>query len=461
MIEYKKITIICLITIFLISSLTTGFSKDITIDNSTSIQETIINSDMNDVIILESGIYTEFKIVVDKNLTITGGDFPENVIIDGKRSGVIFTVKNTSATVKFINITFINGYNLQFGGAIENKAARLYIDNCVFINNTASNNGGALDNAGNNSYRGYLFVNNSVFINNYAWHDGGAITTLYGTTDIYNSYFTQNYAYRDGGAIRGGIYSVTNIFFSIFDNNTAKEWGGAIYFHPGSGQIRNSTISNNYAGDYGGGFLIDGAVTVTGSIIANNSAGAMGGAVFVGEEHPSLPSDAIFNYNLFYGNDAPEGSAIYISQTSSTKINFEYNDWNDDDPNDVIDCNPNYNRDKFIPTHEYKYPKPKINDPIIDTAPGPIIIPNSTGPSPENPLTGLLNNNSGITLALTISNFINEILNGNIGDSVKEAFSLTVTDSEGKVSINGYVIGFIVLIVIAAIVIMGYRRLKN
>lgn len=490
MIKGEKVAIILLIFIFLSFSISIGFSKDISIDNSTSIKEAINNSNENDVILLKIGIYVESNILVDKNLTFIGTNNPEDVIIDGNNSGVIFSLNNSKSTVKFINITFINGKNPQFGGAIESRVSKLYVDNCIFINNTAAHNGGAIDNGGNETELRYLLVNNSIFINNYAGNDGGAITTIHGTTDIYNSYFALNSAFRDGGVIRGGIFTTTNIFSCIFDNNYAQEWGGAIYLYPGAGQVRDSIISNNAAGIQGGGFLLAGEMTVTGSIIANNTA-EMGGAAYITEVNPLLPANVIFNNNLIYGNDAINGSNIYIEKSSSTTINFNDNDWgNTSNVSDTIDVGPGLNKDRFIPTTFTPFFLDNITKPGSN---GTDLNPPSPGPngSDLNPSNPVLNNPLGDDLgddsfgipSLTISTqqsnvssvlrniLSNQDINntntltpsdsGDSKDSEKNAYDLILTNSVAKVSINDYLVAICILFLIVIILGFGYRRFKN
>lgn len=426
-----------------------------------SIQNVVNNASVNDKIYLNPGEYFENGIIVDKNLTFIGNGNSNEVIINGNFSKSIFII-STPVNVEFINITFINGYSYNYGGAIRSDTGRVYVDNCIFINNTAYMvNGGAIDNAGNSKTPGYLFVNNSIFVGNYAGHDGGAITTYYGTADIHNSIFMENYAHRDGGAVRGGIYSITNIYSCVFHNNTANEWGGAVYVWPGIGKIIDCNFTNNRAGEFGGAFTTSGQITVTGSYIANNYAGYAGGALYITEETPKIPSHTIFNNNIIINNTAKYyGDFVYIEETTSEKINFEDNNWGTNNPNwDKLLYTNNFtdNPIRFIITSNEE--TSNNNDNIIN---------NPNQENTNDAIIGISNNNLNNSNSNTQGISSNENgLDFNIGDvglsstssqkQNKEAYKLNVSK---EISNDGFY-RFLIILFIAIIFIVGYFRFKN
>lgn len=316
-------------------------AENVTIDNTTSIQDTVDNANDSDIIYLSPGTYHEANIKIDKNITLHGLGPADQIIIDGEHKNSIMLI-NSVSQVKFYNLTFINGKSPDFGGAIHSEmGGQIYVDSCNFINNSAEENGGAIDIAGNFykikwqefKFYGYLNATNCKFINNRAGHDGGAIATYRGNSYIYDSYFSQNYATRDGGAVRGGVFATTYTENCIFDNNTAKEWGGALYNWPGNLTVENCTISNNYAGDRDGGLITSATLTVKNSRIVNNTARKMGGALFIDEEMSNNPSTVIFENNYISGNSAKTASLVYVEDTSATNSNFNNNYW-DINPDD-------------------------------------------------------------------------------------------------------------------------------
>lgn len=61
---------------------------------------------------------------------------------------------NSVSTVKFINITFINGDGHDYGGTIHSEhGGKVYADTCIFKDNKANENGGAISVAGEQFYK--------------------------------------------------------------------------------------------------------------------------------------------------------------------------------------------------------------------------------------------------------------------------------------------------------------------
>lgn len=338
--------------------------NNITIDNTTFIQDTIDVASDDDIVYLNPGTYHESSIRITKNITLQGLGETKDIVIDGgQKNSIIFIDKKV--TVKLNNITFINGKTNDYGGAIYTEAAEsVYIKNCIFENNSARMDGGAIEISSKSFgyprkfFYGYLEIDNCSFINNYAGFSGGAVGTYYANADVKNSEFINNYAgdfagalsfvngnftvssskfennYADydGGAIRQNVNSNLYIEDSIFINNTAKEWGGALYNWLGKLTVKNSTISNNTAGIRGGGIFTAGPLTTTYSQITNNSAES-GGALYVFQEFFTIEPIVICNYNSITGNTASEGSITYYDLLTYVKSDYENNYWGDINPN--------------------------------------------------------------------------------------------------------------------------------
>ena len=324
--------------------------NQITVTPEQDLKQIILDSEVNDVIILEPGTYKVHNVNLTKNITLQGNGNPRDIIIDGERIYGIFLVESKSVHARFNNITFINGANPDYGGAISMYSGNVYINNCHFINNTALGSaGGAIANFGiDNVYKrfhvyAYLFVNNSFFINNHADHDGGAITTDFANADIYNCVFINNTAGRDGGAVRVNREGHGNVQDCIFMYNYAKEWGGAYYSWVGESNVERCVFLNNTAGTNGGAIMASANINITDSIIVNNTGQKSGGAIFIRQPMNREPAGFVLKNNIITNNNAPLGKEINVYwREKDNYYLFPYlggNDWGDEDPNDpsIID----------------------------------------------------------------------------------------------------------------------------
>ncbi len=147
------------------------------------------------------------------------------------------------------------------------------VTNCTFSDETASGDGGAIENAG----AGNMTVANSTFSENTAGNTGGGVKNE-NTMTVTGSTFTGNTAYSDANGNGGGgicnnfTMSISN---TTFTGNSAPEsagYGGAIASF-GPSTIVSSTISENSAGDQGGGG-IGGNVNLLNCIVAGNTVAA-------------------------------------------------------------------------------------------------------------------------------------------------------------------------------------------
>ncbi len=312
-------------------------------DSSSSLENKIVNAENEAKITVHPGEYKIHSINITKNITIQGKGNPRDIIIDGANKSSIFLIRSPDVHVIFKNITFINGFTENFGGAISIETGHVTVDNCIFINNTALNdtNAGGISNYGTKENRGYLLVNNSLFINNHADHDGGAITTCYANSYIYNCVFINNSAHRDGGAIRVSVYGYGDVQDCIFMFNHADEWGGAYYSWSGTSDIKRCIFLNNTAGTNGGAVMVSGDLNLQESIIMNNNGNETGGSFYI--QQPMYNTKTVINVhdNLITNNTSPYGQEIFIKWKDSYNLytQFDDNDWGDENPNDssIID----------------------------------------------------------------------------------------------------------------------------
>ncbi|MBP6214389.1 MAG: VCBS repeat-containing protein [Pyrinomonadaceae bacterium] len=201
-------------------------------------------------------------------VTVTGCTFTNNTVTSGSATGLgggaIYSsssVVGTAATIT--NSTFIGNAETGGsggGGAVRNRSGTMTIAGSTFTGNTSISAGGAIQ--------------------------GGGVTNISGSTFTLNSALGPNSAtgQGNGGAISNTGGAQTTISDSVISGNSAANSGGGIYYQPNAGgalmNVSNTTIANNVANSNsdgvgsGGGVYITGVgvVTVTGSTISGNIA---------------------------------------------------------------------------------------------------------------------------------------------------------------------------------------------
>lgn len=112
------------------------YSKEILVSKSgsiSSIKHAIQLASENDKIIIESGVYAEGNIMVDKSISIIGNDFP---VVDGKGKSEIFTVRANN-----VQISGLVMKNSGISYLKENAGIKLQeVVNCKIIGNKFFNN---------------------------------------------------------------------------------------------------------------------------------------------------------------------------------------------------------------------------------------------------------------------------------------------------------------------------------
>ena len=202
----------------------------------------------NGTVYIAPGTYTEYWIVIDRDMTITGAN-QKNTIINGQQSGNSIFKILPGITVNINNLTLTNN-SANLGGAIYNWGS-LTVMNCTLTNNNA-NVGGALFNWGS------LTVMNCTFTNNSAGNGGGAIYNYWGVLAVMNCTFTNNSAKYYGGAIwscvaegSGGVVHFNRIVGNSQSNSQIYSGSGVVdarFNWWGSNFDPSGYVSNGYGG---------------------------------------------------------------------------------------------------------------------------------------------------------------------------------------------------------------------
>lgn len=217
------------------------------------------------------------NLILSRDVTIQGAGAGKT-ILDGGGAGRVLTVEQGArVTMRGVTVS---------GGKLDKELER---------------DGGGIWNLGT------LTIERSEVTGNVAVDDGGGIRND-GTLTLLDSSVHGNKATR-WGSVGGGIYSPViatdpelKVVNSTISNNVAGDQGGGIWCE-GVVTLVNSTVSGNSAAHTGGGIRNNGELTVRDSTIALNRAGTTGGGI----HHLGL--SATLSNTILAGNTAKEGGA--------------------------------------------------------------------------------------------------------------------------------------------------------
>ncbi|MBZ5555371.1 MAG: DUF11 domain-containing protein [Acidobacteriia bacterium] len=265
---------------------------------------------------------TQGELAVLAAITITGNG-PANTIIQG----------GTDATNGVDKVFSFNPLGALPGFAVNLSGVMIQFGRNQQPFDSFDGEGGAFDFDAGLAGDGSLTVSNCVFTNNSTVDGDGGGVALFdgGTITISNTTFSNNTARTAGGASTegGGIFigftgNVTTLTIqdSTITGNQApsasplQQGGGLFTFGGGSTnyQIHNTTISNNVAGNDGGGVFSGGPITIDqGSAITGNTSGRFGGGLVTND------TTAISNVTIT-GNGAASGGGGLYSNTGTTTV---------------------------------------------------------------------------------------------------------------------------------------------
>jgi fibronectin-binding autotransporter adhesin len=221
------------------------------------------------------------------NLTIDSGSQIVGNISDRDGAGLFNT-----GYAHVVGSTFSGNFAQIAGGAIANEGT---LDgwNDQFLSNTVNGGAAAIWN-----YLGTINMSSCLFNGNSGYAVGAIYNDQTGTITLDQCTFSFNFAtgYNSGAINNSGYLEVDN---SSFIGNTAPA-GGAISRFGGPVVLQKSTFSANFA-SYGGAIIITaGSVTLTGCLVSENDAGDVGGGIFV-----YSGASLILNSSTISGNSAP------------------------------------------------------------------------------------------------------------------------------------------------------------
>ncbi|RFN57678.1 T9SS type A sorting domain-containing protein [Marixanthomonas ophiurae] len=312
--------------------------------------------------VLVTNVTLNSELVIDKELTITGGLL--GVTIDADENGRVFNITDGLVTLNDLTITngleedggaiyiidadlIINDSNItnseangpsgSGGGIFVDTGASLTVNDSEISGNQANRAGGGIEDNSNNGLN--IILNNVNLDNNNAGVDpatgnpgngGGLHITGAGDAEITGGTVNGNSAELQGGGLWNGTGNMT-VDGTTVDGNSAEgdeatDGGGGIYNSGGTLEVLNgATITNNIAdgtsGSGGGIFNDEGTLTVNDSEISNNESSRAGGGI----EHNSANGGSIMLDTVtMEGNSTASnpgnGGALHISGPGDSMI---------------------------------------------------------------------------------------------------------------------------------------------
>lgn len=267
------------------------------------------------------------------DLTIKGLSAVSKAVLNAKqkdrRYGRVLTSKNTSLTLENLKIT---GGKVNNSGGIYIISGNLTLKKCAVTKNESSDGGGGIQFDGEK-----LIVEDSEISGNNG--DPGGIWVMEDSaqTKIKNSNIKNNVAKSGGGLKLAGESTIEGC--DISGNKAESSVGGGLIlaFNNKSCKIINSKISNNTAGENGGGIYINGGtLSLESGAEININKAKKGGGIYINAGKAGL-SDCTISLNEAY----EDGGAIYASCEHST---ITVNIGEKDDSDDVLIEKNNANR---------------------------------------------------------------------------------------------------------------------
>lgn len=299
-------------------------SKKYTIYVDGTVEPTYADTDLSD----ETFISIKGTTPSNLDLTIKGLSAVSKAVLNAKQNtgngGRVLTSKDTSLTLENLKIT---GGKVNDCGGIYIISGNLTLKNCVVTKNESSNCGGGIHFDGEN-----LIVENSEISENKGDSGGICVAASSAKTKIKDSDIIKNSARSGGGGL--DLVGESTIEGCEITGNTAESstggGGGLILaFNNKSCKIINSVISNNTAGENGGGIYINGGTLSleSGAAIRENTAKENGGGIYIRNGSLNLKSGAAISNNTA----KKDGGAIYASCEHSTiTVNIGEKDDSDD-----------------------------------------------------------------------------------------------------------------------------------
>ena len=306
-----------------------------------SIQAGIDATSAGDTVLVASGTYHEYDIVIDKGIVLCGQNSdPSMTIIDAEGYGRVMLLENVDSMAEILNLTMSGGSSQTHGGGIRCSESHVNIRNCIIRDNQTP---GFKSGGGISITLGQVEIESCMFRNNVAGGHGGGLSIDQTDAIVVGCIFKGNYATSGGGLYLHSSSSVMLVDLTIV-GNIAEDSGGGVCHESSQVDLVNSTIIQNSA-QYGGG--IAGSTVYSGStlsmvnsILAFNTQGS---SVFcAGDSNIDITCSDVFGNA---GGDWVGCVSDQDGQNGNISENPQFCDLNTDDYNLETDspCSPGNN----------------------------------------------------------------------------------------------------------------------
>ena len=247
-----------------------------------TIQAGIDAASLGDTVLVASGTYYEYDIVMKSGVCLTSETgLPDCVTIDAQEFGRVIYCLDVDAAASIVGLTMTGGrapaLEDSVGGGIYCEDSSPTLANCTVSGNTAGLAGGGICCV-NSSLR----LTNCTFSGNTAGFTGGGVFCyLNSDPTLTNCTFSGNSSYEGGGmcSLMGGFPTLTGC---LFTDNTAYDGGGMIAFISWP-ELTDCTFLGNTASSVGGGMTSSESMpTIIDCDFFENSATEFGGGLRVG-----------------------------------------------------------------------------------------------------------------------------------------------------------------------------------
>lgn len=220
-------------------------------------------------------------------LVVTDGEFIDNRASINGGAIAVFGTADTEITID--GTSFTENRAPQLGGAVylEGDPLTLVVSNATFTTNSTSGArayGGAIASSGDEVN---VIATDTTFTGNTSGNSAGAISlgADRSTLELDTCTFSANTATQTGGAIRVSSDNMDIDLVAVtFDANLSSTNAGAVQLDgSGTAQFDTVTVSDNSAGNAGGGYYFDESdggtlqVLIASGLINTNRAGIGGG----------------------------------------------------------------------------------------------------------------------------------------------------------------------------------------
>ncbi len=239
-------------------------------------------------------------------LTVDGGGHA----VDGGGIDRVFDVRGL---IDVVDLAIVGGATTVEGGAMRVAAvASVELRTSSVSANTAGYQGGGIFNGG-----GSLRITDSMVVENASDSTGGGVYSAGGTVEVVGRTVSGNSALSDGGGLAVLSSGAMVVSSSVIDGNHAGR-GGGIYVWGGSTlTLSDSTLSNNTAGSGAGLHSSGSTIDVSRSTVSENAAYQFGGGFYVS----GIGQVSTIRESAVSGNSATYAAGLYITYGSMTMTN--------------------------------------------------------------------------------------------------------------------------------------------